>query len=141
LEILSAHARVDPDRVAAVGYCFGGATVMQLAYAGADLDGVVSFHGSLPPASDLTPGQIKPSILVAHGEADSFVPPERIAAFKAGLDAAEADWQMVVYSGAQHGFTNPGAGDYGLDALAHDPKADARSWALMQAFLNEVLAD
>jgi dienelactone hydrolase len=141
LETLKSSDRVDTEKLAAIGYCFGGATVMQMAYAGADLDGVASFHGSLPPAGTVEPGTIKPSILIAHGEADSFVPPERIAAFKEGLDAAGADWQMVVYSGARHGFTNPGAAAYGMDALAYDPKADARSWTLLQGFFDEVFAD
>jgi dienelactone hydrolase len=141
LDALKASDLVDSDKLAAIGYCFGGATVMQMAYAGADLDGVASFHGSLPPASDLQPGQIKPSILIAHGEADSFVPAERIAAFKEGLEAAGADWQMVIYSGARHGFTNPGVEVYGMDALAYDPKADARSWALMQGFFDEIFQD
>jgi dienelactone hydrolase len=141
LDALKTSERVDTDKLAAIGYCFGGATVMQMAYAGADLDGVVSFHGSLPPASDVQPGQIKPSILIAHGRNDSFVPPERIGAFKNALDAAGADWQMVIYSGAQHGFTNPNADAYGMDALAHDPKADARSWTLMQGFFEEIFAE
>jgi dienelactone hydrolase len=141
LEILRGQGQVDRDRIAAIGYCFGGATVMQMAYAGADLDGVVSFHGSLPPATDEQQGQIRSPILIAHGEADGFVPAERIEAFKAALDAAGADWQMVIYGGARHGFTNPGAGEYGMENLRYDPKADARSWALMQDFLSEVLAD
>jgi dienelactone hydrolase len=141
LDALKGSDRVDPDKLAAVGYCFGGATVMQMAYAGADLAGVVSFHGSLPPATEAQRGEIKPSILVAHGQDDSFVPPERITAFKEALDAAGADWQMAVYSGARHGFTNPDAGAYGLDGLAYDPKADARSWGLMQSFLDEIFTD
>jgi dienelactone hydrolase len=69
------------------------------------------------------------------------VPPERIGAFKNALDAAGADWQMVIYSGAQHGFTNPNADAYGMDALAHNPKADARSWTLMQGFFEEIFAE
>lgn len=140
LEALKASDKVDGERLAAIGYCFGGATVMQMAYAGADLDGVVSFHGSLPVPSTTRPGSIKPSILIAHGDQDSHVPAERVAAFQRALDAAAADWQMVSYGGAKHGFTNPDAGSYGMDSLAYDPKADARSWSLMQSFLAEVLA-
>ncbi len=139
LDALKASDKVDADRLAAIGYCFGGATVMQLAYAGADLDGVVSFHGSLPPATPEEQKQIKASVLIAHGEKDVMVPPERVAAFQQALDAAGADWQMVVYAGAKHGFTNAGASEYGIDGIAYDPKADARSWALMQDFLAEVL--
>jgi dienelactone hydrolase len=140
LDALKANDRVDPERLAAIGYCFGGATVMQLAYAGADLDGVVSFHGSLPVATPEQQKAIKPSILVAHGSEDAFVPPERVAAFQQALEAAGADWEMVIYAKAKHGFTNPDAGSYGMDNLAYDPKADARSWALMQSFLEEALA-
>jgi dienelactone hydrolase len=140
LEVLRGRPEVDSDAIAAIGYCFGGATVMQMAYSGADLDGVVSFHGSLPPATEDQQGKIKARVLVAHGEADGFVPAERVEAFKAALDAAGADWQMVTYGGARHAFTNPGAGDYGIDNLKYDAKADARSWALMQSFLEEAFA-
>ncbi|MCU0835209.1 MAG: dienelactone hydrolase family protein [Chromatiaceae bacterium] len=141
LDVLKAHERVDGERLAAIGYCFGGATVMQMAYAGADLDGVASFHGSLPPPADDQKGNIKARVLVAHGAADAMVPPERVMAFQQALDAAGADWQLVSYGGAKHGFTNPGAGAYGMEALAYDPKADARSWALMQSFLTEVFGN
>lgn len=139
LDILKRHERVAADRTAAIGYCFGGATVMQMAYAGADLKGVVSFHGPLPPATPEQQKHIKAKVLVAHGEADGFVPAERIAAFKAALDAAGADWEMVTYGGVKHGFTNPKAGTYGMENLKYDAKADQRSWALMQSFLDEVL--
>lgn len=138
LDILKKHELVNPEYTAAVGYCFGGATVMQMAYAGADLDGVVSFHGSLPPASPDQQNNIKASILVAHGDADGFVPPERVVAFKDALNAAGADWEMVVYSGARHGFTNPHASQYGMDGISHNEKADQRSWALMQSFFEEI---
>jgi dienelactone hydrolase len=141
LDILKKHELVDTEYTAAIGYCFGGATVMQMAYSGADLDGVVSFHGSLPPATETQQKNIKTKVLVAHGEADGFVPPERIAAFKQALDAANADWQMMTYGGARHGFTNPGADDYGIDGVKYDEKADERSWALMQSFLDEVFSE
>ncbi|MBK1648580.1 dienelactone hydrolase family protein [Rhabdochromatium marinum] len=140
LEILAADPKVDAERLAAVGYCFGGATVMQMAYAGADLDGVVSFHGSLPPAPEnLT--TLKPSVLAAHGAADAFVPPAKVAAFQQSLEAIDADWEFVAYGGARHAFTNPNAADYGIDNVAYHAKADQRSWALMQDFLTEVFAD
>ncbi|AGA91169.1 dienelactone hydrolase-like enzyme [Thioflavicoccus mobilis 8321] len=138
LEILKRHPMVDAERIAAIGFCFGGGTVMQLAYAGADLDGVVSFHGPLTPAANTKPGDIKASILVAHGEDDSFVPSEQIAVFKAALDAAQADWQMIIYGGARHAFTNPNADSYGIDNVRYDPLAAKRSWALMRVFLDEV---
>jgi dienelactone hydrolase len=139
LEALKASDKVDGDRLAAIGYCFGGATVMELAYAGADLDGAVSFHGALPVATPEQQKAIKASILITHGEQDPHVPPKRVAAFKEALDAAGVDWEMVTYGGAKHGFTNPDADSYHIDGIAYDAKADARSWALMQSFLAEVL--
>jgi dienelactone hydrolase len=141
LDILRKHELVSPDHLAAVGYCFGGATVMQMTCAGADLDGVVSFHGSLPPATEWQQMNIKAKILIAHGNADDFIPAERVAAFQSALENAGADWQMMIYGGARHGFTNPDAEKYGLQGVAHDVMADNRSWALMQSFFEEIFAD
>ena len=138
LEQLRKHELVDDSRVAAIGYCFGGATVMQMAYSGADLQGVVSFHGSLPVPDEEQAKNIKARVLVAHGEADGFIPGERIGRFKAALSQAQVDWQMLIYGGARHGFTNPGAGRYGLDGVRYDEKADRRSWLAMQQFFNEM---
>jgi dienelactone hydrolase len=138
---LRADELVDPERVAAIGYCFGGATVMQLAYTGADLDGVVSFHGSLPPATPEQAAKIRARVLVAHGEADSFIPAERITQFKQALSEAGVDWEMDVYGGARHGFTNPGADKHGMDNLKYDPVADRRSWSRMQDFFAEIFTD
>jgi dienelactone hydrolase len=138
LEQLKAHAKTDPDRVAAIGYCFGGATVMQMVYAGADLDAVVSFHGSLPAATPEQAAKVKGRVLVAHGDADPFVPRERVAAFTAPLSAAGVDWEMSIYGGAKHGFTNPYADGYGLDGVAYDEQADRRSWLRMLAFFEDL---
>jgi len=140
LQELRQHKWVDNKKIAAIGYCFGGATVMQLAYAGADLQAVVSFHGSLPVASSSDAKQIKSKILVEHGSADPFVPAERISAFQQALDQADVDWQMDIYGGARHSFTNPMAKQYGIEALAYDESADRRSWQQMQRFLKEVFA-
>jgi dienelactone hydrolase len=138
---LKAVDEVDADQIAAIGYCFGGGTVMQMAYGGADIDGVVSFHGSLPAAPEESYGKIKPEILILHGKADSFVAPEVVTNFQDKLEAAGANWEMDIYGGARHGFTNPDAGDYGIDNIQHDPQADARSWQRMQAFFDEIFAD
>lgn len=138
VEVLRQHDFVDPHRIAAIGYCFGGATVMQMAYSGADLKGVVSFHGPLPVATPEQAKRIKARILVEHGYDDPFVPAERIAKFQSALDMAEVDWQMVVYGGAQHGFTNPGADRYGIEGVRYDAQADRRSWAHMLLFLDSV---
>lgn len=140
LEVLKAQDRVATDRLAAIGYCFGGATVMQMAYAGADLDAVVSFHGSLPPAPESVT-EIAPRVLVAHGRDDQFIPAERIAAFQDGLDRVGATWEMIIYSDTRHGFTNPDAGRYGIDNVAYNERADRRSWDAMLDLFDEVLAN
>lgn len=139
LEQLKQSPMVNAGQLAAIGYCFGGATVMQMVYAGMDVDGVVSFHGSMPPASaeqvaSLKAAAHKPKVLLAHGDADPFVPAERISAFKGALSDAGVDWEMDIYAGARHGFTNPDAGSFGMAALAYDAEADQRSWARMQTF-------
>jgi dienelactone hydrolase len=138
---LRASELVDSDKVAAIGYCFGGGTVMQMAYGGADVDGVVSFHGSLPAAPEEVKGQIKPEILVLHGQADSFIAPEVVTNFQNKLEEAGANWEMDIYGGARHGFTNPDVGDYGIDNLQYDAQADARSWQRMQSFFDEIFAE
>lgn len=140
LEVLRHHERVDGHRLAAIGYCFGGATVLQLAYGGAPVKGVVSFHGALPLPSLTRAPRGAPRILLAHGNADPFVPEQQVARLRAKLDAAGFDWRLVVYAGARHGFTNPKAGAYGLDALRYDERADARSWKHMQLFFDEIFS-
>jgi len=141
LEQLRSHPNVESSKLAAIGYCFGGATVMQMAYLGADLDGVVSFHGSLPPATPEQAARVKARVLIAHGDDDGFVPPERIDAFKKALSAAGVDWEMDVYAGARHGFTNPYADGYGMGGLAYQEQADRRSWARMLAFFEELFEE
>lgn len=138
LEVLRGHDLVDRHRLAAIGYCFGGATVLQLAYAGAPVKGVVSFHGALPLPGLAQAPPSAPKILVAHGNADPFVPDKRVTRLRAALDAAGFDWHLVIYADARHGFTNPEAGRYGLDALKYDRQADERSWAHMQLFFDEI---
>jgi dienelactone hydrolase len=138
LAVLRAEARTDPNRMAAIGYCFGGATVQQLAYTGVSLKGVVSFHGTpIPPPSDAA-GRVKAAIVVNHGAADPFIKPEAVNAYLAAMGTSGLDWQMNFYGGARHGFTNPGAGDYGIPALAYQRTADERSWEGMLAFFREI---
>ena len=138
LEQLKAHPKVDAERLAAIGYSFGGATVMQMVYAGADLAGVVSFHGALPPATPEQAAKVKARVLVAHGDADGFVPAERIQAFKRALSQANVDWEMDIYGGAKHSFTNPYADGYGMEGLAYQEEADRRSWLRALAFLEDI---
>jgi len=130
---------VDADRTAAIGYCFGGASVLQMSYANLPVKGVVSFHGALPAAPEEVKGKIGPSILVLHGQADTFIAPEVVTNFRNKLDEAGADWEMNTYGGVRHGFTNPDADKRGMDNLKYDARADARSWARMLAFFDEIL--
>ena len=145
LDQLLASGLVDPARVAAIGYCFGGSICQQVAYSGAPLVGIVSFHGALIPAPAGAAARNHAKFLVCHGAVDPFVKKETLDAFKAALDAGHFDYQLNQYAGAVHAFTNPGA-----DALAaangltgkigYSPTADRRSWADMRGFLAEVFA-
>jgi len=135
---LRKHKLVDSNNIAAIGYCFGGGTVLQLAYGGIDINGVVSFHGSLPIADESSFGKIKTNILVAHGNADSFVPREIVTKFQDTLDKAGANWNMIIYGNVRHSFTNPVADTRGIAALKYDKKADEHSWKAMQLFFDEI---
>jgi dienelactone hydrolase len=138
LEQLSAQPMTDNSRLAAIGYCFGGATVMQLAYAGADLDAVVSFHGSLPPPNGDEAKNIKGRVLVEHGNDDAFVPPARVDAFKAAMDDAGVDLTFHGHDGARHAFTNPDADSFGIDNLKYNAGADESSWQSMQDLFKKI---
>jgi len=138
LEKLSSLAMTDDSRLAAIGYCFGGATVMQLAYTGADLDAVVSFHGSLPPPNGSEARNFKGRVLIEHGNADAFVPAERVEAFKAAMNDAGVDLVFHGHEGARHAFTNPDAGSFGIDNLKYDEAADVASWRSMLQTFNAV---
>jgi dienelactone hydrolase len=140
LKILQAQELVDPNRIAAIGYCFGGGTVTQLAYSGVSIQGVVSFHGPLPLPDPKQVFGTKTKILLAHGNADPFVTEDHIKTFRSTLDKAGWDWQMIVYAGARHSFTDPGADRHGMEALQYNKKADHRSWRHMQVFFDELFA-
>src|SRR5207247_9649203 len=129
LEQLKHDPRVDTTRIAAIGYCFGGAVVLDMARAGAPLAAVATFHGALATKTPAQPGKIKARILVLAGGADPFVPPEQIDAFKREMQAAGARFDVIVYPGAKHGFTNPTARQCGLAQLAYNPDADPPSSA------------
>lgn len=134
--------QVDAGRVAAIGYCFGGGVVLNMARAGAPLSGVVSFHGSLGPVAGPAESVDVP-MLVLNGGADPFVSAGAVADFKAEMDAAGADYRFVSYPGVLHSFTNPGATALGERfelPLEYDANADAQSWTAMQAFLERVFA-
>ncbi len=121
---------MDPERIAAIGYCFGGGVVLNMARAGVDLDGVASFHGSLAPMFDAEPGEVSAQVLVLHGADDKMIPQEQVDAFKAEMEAAEVDYEFIAYPGALHSFTNPGATDAGEKydlPMAYDADADERT--------------
>ena len=140
LEVLKADSRTDIARIAAIGYCFGGSTVQQLAYAGAPLRGIVSFHGGLVKPSQEEAKAVKARILICHGGADQFETPQALQDYIAVMNQAGLDWQMVIFGGAKHGFTNPEAGKYGLEALAYSKSADERSWKYMKDFFDAIFS-
>jgi len=128
---------VDTKRVAAIGYCFGGTTVIELARSGADLNGIVSFHGGLDSPTPADGKNIKCKILACHGGDDPFVPAKDLAAFEDELRAANVDWRLIKYGGAVHSFTQPLANDNPPGAK-YNERADKRSWADMKSFFAEI---
>ncbi len=136
LDQLLASDRVDPQRVAAMGYCFGGSMAIDLARGGAPIVAAIGFHSGLahPHAAD---GRLTAKLLVMIGVLDPIIPPAQRAAFEAEMNAAGIDWQMVLYSGAAHSFTNRNADRDGY--RFHEP-SDRRSWRAMADFLAEVFA-
>ena len=135
---ISCHEFTDPTRIAAIGYCFGGTTVLELARSGADIAGVVSFHGGL---SSPTPGDaknIKAKVLALHGADDPNVPPKEVAAFEDEMRQAGVDWQLVAYGGAVHSFTDWNAGNDNAKGAAYNERADRRSWEAMKQFFAEL---
>ena len=139
--ILESHASTVSGQTAAIGYCFGGNIVLQMARSGMDLKGVASFHGNLSTSKPAQPDAIKSHILVMHGADDPFVPPEQVDGFKAEMAAANADLKFIAYPGAVHAFTNPGADVLGKAhnlPLAYNEAADKQSWAELESFLKGV---
>ncbi len=134
IEQLKKEAHVDSDNLAAIGYCFGGATVLEMARAGDDLKGVVAFHGILSTDQPAEKGKIKAKVLALNGMADPFVPKEQIEAFQKEMDAAGVDVKIVNYPGAKHAFTNPNADKFGIDGIAYNKEADEKSWREMKEF-------
>jgi dienelactone hydrolase len=138
LDVLARHERVDPKRIAAIGFCFGGTTVLQMAYAGLDLAGVVSFHGNPVPPLPEEAKRIKARILVLHGAADTHVTPEQLAAFQRAVEEARVDWELVIYAGAKHAFMNPAADKLGMPGVGYQRRAAQRAWLQMQVFFDEL---
>jgi dienelactone hydrolase len=126
---------IDPDRVVAIGYCFGGASVLELARSGADVDGFVSFHGGLSTPADQDYQQVKGEILILHGVDDPVAPLSEVAALGEALNAAAVPYNMELYGGVKHSFTVWGAN---RDSSRYDAQADRRSWQSLLTFLDRV---
>ena len=140
LKALRDQRIVESRNLAAVGYCFGGCVALELARSGADLRGVVSFHGLLDAAAKPATKKISARVLALQGDEDPLVPPKQVDAFRAEMTRAGADWQLVTYGGTVHAFTNPDAGSEKSTGLAYNASADARSWEAMQVFFKEIFA-
>jgi dienelactone hydrolase len=139
LGALKADPHVDPSRIAAIGYCFGGGVVLDMARAGhPDLDAVVSFHGVLATETPATKGAVHARVLVLHGADDPMVTPGHLEAFRKEMDAAGATYAVVTYPGARHAFTNPTADTHGMEALRYNADADQRAWAAMLTLFKEM---
>lgn len=138
LDELKKNKNVDQDRIAAMGYCFGGTVVLELARSGAPIRGVVTFHGGLDTPTPEDAKNIKGKVLVLHGADDPFVPPQQVAAFQDEMRKGGVDWQMVFYADAVHSFTNPAAGTDKSKGNAYNEKADKRSWEAMKSFFKEI---
>lgn len=141
MDFLKKQPTVDPDRIAAIGYCFGGGVVLNMAREGVDLKGVASFHGGLAAVKPVQPGVVKAKVLVLHGADDKFVTPEQIEAFKKEMKDAGVDFQFISYPGAIHSFTNPDADEYAKKfnlPLGYNAEADKKSWEELKRFLETV---
>jgi len=140
-DVLKNNPQVDPQNTAAIGYCFGGTTVLEMARAGFDLKGVVSFHGALDTPVPAVPGTIKAKVLVMQGADDSFAgTTQQITAFEDEMRKAGADWQLVIFGDAVHSFTVPEAGSDKSKGAAYNAPADKRSWGMMKQFLSELFS-
>ncbi|MFQ5729794.1 MAG: dienelactone hydrolase family protein [Waddliaceae bacterium] len=143
LELLKSQERAVPEHIAAIGYCFGGKTVLEMARAGVDLDGVASFHGLLATNNPAQKGKVKASVIAFHGADDPFVKPEDVEAFKKEMAGAEVDFKFVQFEGVKHSFTNPVSTELGKKfGLPHEynEEADNKSWEGLKAFLERVFS-
>ena len=137
IDALNSHPLTN-GQIAAVGYCFGGMTVLELARSGASLAGIVSVHGSLDTKRPAAPDAIQAKILVCHGALDPHVPLTQITAFADEMKTANADWQLIIYGNAMHGFTHEDK--WNVPGVAYHAPSDARSWRAIESFLTEIFA-
>jgi dienelactone hydrolase len=139
LDALKSQANVDTSQLAAIGYCFGGTAVLELARSGADIKGIVSFHGGLSSPTPQDAKNIKGKVLALHGAADPFVKAEEVAAFEKEMTDAKVNYRLIKYPGAMHGFTNPDNKGVPPGAL-YNEAADKASWTEMQKFFKEIFS-
>ena len=138
LEALKAHPRVDAGKLAAVGFCYGGTAVAELARTGADLKAVVGFHCGLSTVRPEASAKITGKVLMHIGVDDPTIPAEQRAAFEADMGAAGIDWRLMLYGRTVHSFTNPAADTWGRPGFAYQPDSDARSWRATEDLMREV---
>ncbi len=143
-KLLQNHATVDPERIGAIGFCFGGAVSLRMARGGADLDAVVAFHSALPLAPPVSPGQVKAAVLVINGADDGFLDPKTVATFKEEMAGATKDFRYVSLKGVKHSYTNKQADEFSkkfdISALEYNEKADQNAWSAMQVFFKRVFS-
>jgi dienelactone hydrolase len=137
---LTGNKLVAPGQVAAIGYCFGGTGVLELVRSGADLKGVVTFHGGLSTPTPQDAKNIKCPLLILHGADDPFVKPDEVAAFKKEMDDASVKYTFIAYPGAVHSFTRPDAGNDNSKGAAYNEEADHKSWAEMKKFFGKIFS-
>ncbi len=138
-EAIKKEDTVDANKIAVMGFCFGGTTALELARSGAPIKGVVSFHGGLSTPTPKDAKNIKAKILALHGADDPYVPLEEVQGFEKEMNDGHVDWQLIKYSGAVHAFTNPAAGNDNSKGAAYNQRADQRSWIAMKDFFQEIL--
>jgi dienelactone hydrolase len=141
LDVLKKQPQCDTEKLAAIGYCFGGATALQLAYTGADLDAVVTFHGALPAATPEEADTIKAELQINHGADDPMIGADAVAAFKKPLDAAGVTYDFIAYPGAVHSFTVPTADEVGIEGIKYNKNADEKSWQAMKDLFKQKLGN
>lgn len=131
LDVLKSQPQCDASKLAAIGYCFGGSTALQLAYSGADLDAVVTFHAALPTPTAEEAKAVKGTLQIHHGALDSFIPEDVIQQFRAALEGGQVDYELTYYAGTVHSFTVKGSEAHGVPGIKYNAKADQRSWQAM----------
>jgi dienelactone hydrolase len=139
LDQLLAQPEADSGRAAAIGFCFGGTMSFHLARAGVDIKAAVGYHAGLATTTPAKPGAVKAKVLALIGVDDPIIPPQQRTDFEKEMTEAKADWQMILYGGAAHSFTNPAAANFNMPGIVYDAKTEKRSWQAMLDLFGEVL--